>query len=223
MGTRGPLLEEIKETKEVRRAFCGLFDAGLHMLHVQEIWEGELAFLSTLLKSISASALKLTLTTCTLIQTGVSSPPSISPACRENEILTALPLYFPLLLVHHTPQGPQCCCLVVLGVSSLSVVLFWAYPRELFDAPARKVIILPCSSSWERAREARTETPTPETIPATGSHLVPALCSWITWKAPHPSAWADAFPPCCCSTCPIPVVEGGLSHCLWYETLGCWV
>lgn len=47
--------------------------------------------------------------------------------------------------------------------------------------------------------------------------------TWITWKSPHPSAWAAAFAPFCCSTYHIPVVEGGLSHCFWYETLGCWV
>lgn len=94
---------------------------------------------------------------------------------------------------------------------------------------------LPKGALWCSSREGdhppmqlelggvRDRIPTPQSIPATGSHLVPALCPWVTWKAPHPSAWASAFAPCCCSTCHTPVVEGGLSHCLWYETLGCWV
>lgn len=181
------------------------------------MWEGELAFRGTLLKSISPSSPNTTLTTCPVIQTAVSSPPSVSPACRENGILTALPPCFPPLPVHHTPQqGP----VLLLGVSPLAVALFWASPRELFGAPTGKVIILPCSWEWEGWE---TEIPTPQSIPAIYSHLVPALCSWITGKAPHSSAWAGAFAPCCCSTCHTPVVEGGLSHCLWYETLGCWV
>lgn len=34
MGITGPSPEEMKENKEVRGAFCGLFHSGLHVFHV---------------------------------------------------------------------------------------------------------------------------------------------------------------------------------------------
>lgn len=64
------------------------------------------------------------------------------------------------------------------------------------------------------------EIPSLETIPAAGSHLMPALSSWRAWKDPHSSAWAEGLSPCpCCAWC-IPGVAEGLSRCLRHDALG---
>jgi len=52
-----------------------------------------------------------------------------------------------------------------------------------------------------------TDNPSPETTPATGSQLVPALCSRRAQKAPHPPAWADTLAPRLCHVQHVPGLQ----------------
>lgn len=100
--------------------------------------------MSTLLNSIPTTALKLTLTSRTLIQTGVSSQLSVSLACLPVSLSVSLPS-----LHISPPHKPPVLLLGVLGMSPLSVVLSCGSPRELFAAPAGKVITFPCMGQLE--------------------------------------------------------------------------
>lgn len=118
------------------------------------------------------------------------------PACRENEILTALPPCFPLLLVHHIPpKGP------VLPLAGTWCEPFGRGPVLTLPRGA-----LGCSNregdhppmllelGGVKVRGQRSQ-------PHRQSQLLAATLSllWITWKSPPPSASAAALAPFCCS------------------------
>lgn len=70
-------------------------------------------------------------------------------------------------------------------------------PKGAFCCSCRKGDHLPMPETVKAGRRS-----SPETTPSAGSHLVPALCSWRVWKAPHSSVCADALAPCL--------------HCAWH-------
>lgn len=180
------------------------------------MWEGELAFLSTLLKSISTSALNLTLTTCMLIQTGVSSPPSTSPACREIASL----FYSPPCPSHPT-KGPSAApwwylvepfgCGPLLGLPKGALVLQqgrWSFSH---------------AAGVGKGERQEDRDPNPTDNPS--SWQPPCPCSMLLDNMESPS-------PFCLSWCFCSLLLSHPSHscrwrrtlhCLWYETLGCWV
>lgn len=129
----------------------------------------------------------------------MSLPPSISPACRENGILTASPPCFSLLLAHHTPAKAPLLLLGVLGTSPVFMVLSCGSPREVFATPAGKVITLPCLGQLELGggQKGRDECPILKDDP---SHWQPPChCSVFLVITESPSPFCLG---CCISSLP---------------------